>query len=163
MASLFVVNSILEDNSDDTMDLQYFDLKTSSKRRYSGIWKDGICQGSWECPNPHCTFKALSLNNQLNRVSWLNVKGYKNLKICDSCRCVVKRQVCGARKFTNFNPQTYLAHVYHMGTHTYTPIWRHAEKRSAWPKYFRMWIPRQISLARKYLLTRWKRSSKLAP
>ena len=87
---LCIVNSTLEDYSDDTADLQYFDLKTSSKRRYSGIKKVEICQGSWECPNPHFTFKALSLNNQLNRVSWLNVKGYKNLKICDSCRCVAR-------------------------------------------------------------------------
>ena len=118
---LYTVNSTLEDYSNDTTDLQYFDLKTSNKRRYSGIQKGGICQGSWECPNPHSTFKALSLNNQLNRVSWLNVKGYINLKICDSCRCVMKRQGCGARKFVDFNLQTNLAHVYHMGTHTCTP------------------------------------------
>ena len=146
---IHIVNSTLEDYSDDTADLQYFDLKTSSKRRYSGIWKGGICQGSWECPNPHCTFKALSLNNQLNRVSWLNAKEYKNLKICNSCRCVAKRQGCGARKFVDFNLQTNLAHVYCMGTRTCIPIWRHAEKRSTWPKYFSMWILRQISLARK--------------
>ena len=69
----------------------------------------------------HIAHSALSLNNQPNRFSWLNVKGYKNLKICDSCRCVVKRQGCGTRKFVNFNLQTNLAHVYHMGTHTCTP------------------------------------------
>ena len=118
---LYVVNTTLEDYSDDTADLQYFDMKTSSKAKYAGIQKGGICQGSWECPNPHCTFKALSVNNQLNRVSWLNVRGYKNLKICDSCRCMAQRQGCGARKFVDFNPQTNIAQVYHMGTHTCTP------------------------------------------
>ena len=78
---LYIVNSRLEDYSNDTADLWYFGLKTSSKRRYSGIQKGGIWQGSWECPKPRCTFKALSLNNQPNRVNWLNVKGYKNLQI----------------------------------------------------------------------------------
>ena len=146
---LYIVSSTLEDYSDDTADLQYFDLKTSSKRRYSGIWKGGICQGSWECPNPHCTFKALSLNNQPNRVNWLNVKGYKNLKIFNSCRCVVQRRGCGARKFVDFNPQTNLALFTTWACTPVPPIWRHTEKRSAWSKYFRMWIPRQISLARK--------------
>ena len=118
---LYIINSTLEDYNDDTVGLQYFDLKTSSKRRYSGMQKGGICQGSWECPNPHCTFKALSLNNQPNKVGWLNVKGYKNLKICDSCRCVAKRQGYGTRKFVDFNLQTNMTHVYHMGTHTCTP------------------------------------------
>ena len=118
---LYVVDTTLEDYSDDTADLWYFDMKTSSKIKYAGIRKGGICQRSWECPNPHCTFKALSVNNQPNRVSWLNVKGYKNLKICDSCQCMAKRQGCGTRKFVDFNPRTNIALVYHMGTHTYTP------------------------------------------
>ena len=118
---LYVVNTTLEDYSDDTADLCYFDMKTSSKIKYAGIRKGGICQGSWECPNPHCTFKALSVNNQPNRVSWLNVKGYKYLKICNSCQCMAKRQGCGARKFVDFNPRTNIALVYHMGTHTCTP------------------------------------------
>ena len=131
---LYIVNSTLEDYSDDTADLWYFDLKTSSKRRYSGIRKGGICQGSWECPNTHCTFKALSLNNRLNRVSWLNVKGYKNLKICNSCRYVVKRQGCGTRKFFDFNPQTNLVHVYHMGTHTCTPHLETCRKKKCMAK-----------------------------
>ena len=116
---LYVVGTTLEDYSDDTADLHYFDMKTSSKIKHAGIRKGGICQGSWEYPNPHCTFKALSVNNQPNRVSWLNVKGYKNLKIC--CRCMAKRQGCGARKFVDFNPWTNIALVYHMGTHTCTP------------------------------------------
>ena len=124
------------------MDHWYFDLKTSSKRRYAGIQKGGICQDSWECPNPHCTFKAFSLNNQANRVSWLNVKGYKNLKICDSWRCVVKRQGCGARNFLDFNPQTNLAHVYHMGTHARTPYLETCREKKHMAKL-------QISLARK--------------
>ena len=58
---LYVVNATLEDYSDDTADLRYFDLKTSSKTKYAGIWKGRICQGSWECPNPHCTFKCQRL------------------------------------------------------------------------------------------------------
>ena len=61
---LYVVDTTLEDYSDDTADLRYFVMKTSSKIKYAGIRKGGICQGSWECPNPHCTFKALSVNNQ---------------------------------------------------------------------------------------------------
>ena len=60
---LYVVNTALEDYNDDTADLQYFDMKTFSKAKYAGIQKGGICQGSWECPNSHCTFKALSVNN----------------------------------------------------------------------------------------------------
>ena len=130
---LYVVNTTLEDYSDSTADLRYFDMKTSSKAKYAGIQKGGICQGSWECPNPHCTCKALSVNNQLNRVSWLNVRGYKNLKICDSCQCMAQRQGCGARKFVDFNPWTNIAQVYHMGTHTCTPqleTWR-KKKRMA--------------------------------
>ena len=117
---LYVADTTPDDYSNDTADLCYFDMKTSSEIKYAGIRKGGICQGSWECPNPHCTFKALSVNNQPNRVSWLNVKGYKNLKICDSCRCMAKKQGCGARKFVDFNPQTNIALVYHMGTHTCT-------------------------------------------
>ena len=32
--------------------------------------------------------------------------------------------------------------------HTHVPPgWRHGENRSAWPKYFKMFIPRQTSLA----------------
>ena len=34
---LYIVITTLEDYSDDTTDLQYFELKTFSKRRYSGI------------------------------------------------------------------------------------------------------------------------------
>ena len=118
---LYVVNITLEDYNNNTADLWYFDMKTSSKIKYAGIRKGGIWQGSWECPNPHCTFKALSLNNQLNRFSWLNVRGYKNVKICDSCQSMAQKQGCGARKFVEFNPQTNIAHVYHMGTHRCTP------------------------------------------
>ena len=34
---------------------------------------------------------------------------------------MAKRQGCGARKFVDFNPQTNIALVNHMGTHTCTP------------------------------------------
>ena len=74
---LYIVNSTLEDYSDDTVDLLYFDLKTSSKRRYSGIWKGGICQGSWECPNPHCTFKAFPLTTSRIELAGLMSKDIK--------------------------------------------------------------------------------------
>ena len=42
---LYVVNTTLEDYSDDTADLQYFNMKTSSKAKYAGIQKGGVCQG----------------------------------------------------------------------------------------------------------------------
>ena len=42
---LYLVNMTLEHYSDDTADLRYFDMKTSSKIKYAGIRKGGICQG----------------------------------------------------------------------------------------------------------------------
>ena len=133
---LYVVDTTLEDYSDDTADLQYFDTKTSNKIKYAGIRKGGICQGSWECPNPHCIFKALSVNNQPNRVSWLNVKGYKNLKICDSCSQeagVWCQEICQLQSSDKHCPC-----LPHGHTHMHPPNLRQEEKRSAWPKYFKM-------------------------
>ena len=41
---------------------------------------------------------------------------------------MAQRQGCGARKFIDFNPQTNIAQVYHMGTHTCTP-WLETQRK----------------------------------
>ena len=47
-----------------TSDLRFFDMKTSSRSRYNGVYKVGKCLGSWICPNRSCTFGGTSHEHQ---------------------------------------------------------------------------------------------------
>ena len=53
---IFELNTSDETWTSDTSDLRYFNLKTSSKLKFTGTIKGGICLGSWICPNNSCTF-----------------------------------------------------------------------------------------------------------
>ena len=101
-----------------TSDLRFFDIKTSSRSRYSGVCKVGKCLGSWICPNKNCTFRATSDDHQPNRINWKGVRERKDIKICQICKTVVMQEGCGARKLVEFNPTTWIAYIYHLGNHT---------------------------------------------
>ena len=101
----------------DTHDLRYFVMLTSSKADYKDVRKVGTCQESWECQNSYGRFMDTPVDKQSNRIDWITVKGKKDLKICSVCKCIAKRQGCGACKLIDYNPKTKIAVVFHIGKH----------------------------------------------
>ena len=114
--TLYHVRTSREKWLQDTSDLRYFDMQTSSRAGYLGLRKIGTCQGSYICNNNACAFRTTNPDGYPNRMNWKNVRG-QPLKICSICEHIAQREGCGAVKMVEFNPVTNIASVYHMGYH----------------------------------------------
>ena len=102
----------------DTLDLQYFEKKTSIKIGIHGITKNGPCKGSWVCPNQKLSFWSTSHENHPNEVNMKTDSNNQDYKICEICEQYEEWEGCGTRDVVDFNPETDMATVYHMGNHT---------------------------------------------
>ena len=139
---LYQIKTTDSDWTKVTSDRHYFDLKTSSQQNFFSTRKCGICQGSWVCPNPSCTFRDTSKNNQPNHVNWQGVWGKHNMKICQKCDFVAVQKTCNARKLVEYNPASNTATVYHIGKHSCFMKIDTKGKREEIKKHFEMYPAR---------------------
>ena len=100
-----------------TADRRHFQMLTSTRSTLIGERRIGTCEGSFFCPNDMCPFKQTSRYKQPNKVSWRNIRGRRNFKICAICDRVAQRVNCGAKKLVEFDYTTEMATVYHLGNH----------------------------------------------
>ena len=101
-----------------THDLRHFQMLTSSREGFVGERRIGTCQGSFVCCNKQCPFVRTSKNSVPNKVSWRFLKVKRNIRICNICDQVAQHEGCGARKLIEYDYDTQLALVYHLGNHT---------------------------------------------
>ena len=73
------------------------------------------------CSNSKCPFTKTSHLHQPNKVSWWNIRGVREYKVCAICDETAERIECGAHKFVHYNYNTHTARVYHIGHHTCWP------------------------------------------
>ena len=104
-----------------TTDRRYFRMLTSSCKGFMGEWYIGTCKGSFVCNNKTCPFIRTSQFHQPNKVSWRNIRGNLNFKVCAICDHVMQHIYCGAKKLVEYDFSTQIATVYHLGTHKCWP------------------------------------------
>ena len=107
--------------SSDTRDMHYFIMRWSGKRNFPGITKTGYCHGYPLCPNAKCPFLDTSENRQPNRIYWKSYRTDKNKKVCQICDYYATQEEYPARKMAQWNKETNIATVYHLGFHKCTP------------------------------------------
>ena len=95
-------------------------MRWSSKTNFPGITKTGYCHGSPVCPNAKCPFLDTSENRQPNRIHWKSYRTDKNKKVCQICDYYATQEECPARKMVQWNKETNIATVYHLGFHKCT-------------------------------------------
>ena len=101
-----------------THDLQHFQMVTSSREGFIGERRIGTCLGSFVCCNEQCPFVCTSRDCVPNKLSWRNVRAKRNIHICNICDQVAQHEGCGACKLIEYDYETHLATVYHLGNHT---------------------------------------------
>ena len=104
-----------------TSDRRHFRMLTSSCKGFMGERRIGTCKGSFVCNNPDCPFIKTSQCHQPNKVSWRNVCGNMNFKVCAICDHVAQRIYCGAKKLVEYDYSSRIATVYHLGNHKCWP------------------------------------------
>ena len=104
-----------------TSDRRHFRMLTSSREGFMGERRIGTCKGSFVCNNQDCPFIKTSQCHQPNKVSWQNVCGNLNFKVCTICDHVAQRIYCGAKKLIEYDYSTKVATVYHLGNHKCWP------------------------------------------
>ena len=93
-------------------------MLTSSREGFVGERRIGTYQGSFVCHNKQCPFLRTSKNSVPNKVSWRFLKAKRNIRMCNICDQVAQCEGCGARKLIEYDYDTQLASVYHLGNHT---------------------------------------------
>ena len=81
----------------------------------------GTYKGSFVCNNKACPFIITSQFQQPNKVSWCNIRGNLNFKVCVICDHVAQCIYCGAKKLVEYDYTTWIATVYHLGIHKCWP------------------------------------------
>ena len=100
-------------------------MLASSCEGFMGECRIGTCKGSFVCNKKACPFIRTSQFQQPNKVSWRNICGNLNFKVCAIYDHVAQCIYCGAKKLVEYNYTTWIATVYHLGTqnagHRYHP------------------------------------------
>ena len=96
-------------------------MLTSSREGFMGECHFGTCKGSFVCNNNACPFVRRSQFQQPNKVSWRNIRGNLNFKVCAICNHVAQCIYCGAKKLVEYDYTTRIATVYHLGKHKCWP------------------------------------------
>ena len=104
-----------------TSDRHHFRMLTSSREGFMGERRIGTCKGSFVCNNKACPFIRTSQFQQPNKVSWRNIRGNLNFKVCAICDHVAQRIYFGAKKLVEYDYTTRIATVYHLGIHKCWP------------------------------------------
>ena len=104
-----------------TSDRRHFKMMTTTRKDFPGEVRLGYCRGSFVCTNTTCPFRKTSHLKQPNKVSWQNVRGVREYKVCTICDETADRIDCGARKMVEYNYSTCVAKVYHIGEHKCWP------------------------------------------
>ena len=104
-----------------TSDKRHFRMLTSSREGFMGERRIRTCKGSFVCNNKACPFIRTSQFQQPNKVSWRNIRGNLNFKVCAICDHVAQRIYCGAKKLVEYDYSARMATVYHLGAHKCWP------------------------------------------
>ena len=104
-----------------TSDQRHFRMLTSSQEGFMGERHIGSCKGFFVCNNKACPFIRTSQFQQPNKVSWRNIHGNLNFKVCAICDHVTQCIYCGAKKLVEYDYTTRIATVYHLGIHKCWP------------------------------------------
>ena len=96
-------------------DLRHFKMRKSSNKDLNGTRKTGDCKGNLFCPNKMCTFKNTNRAKNPNFSQW---EGGEGVKTCFSCGTLAVGTGCGARKLTEFDNNTNILTIFHVGIHT---------------------------------------------
>lgn len=97
-------------------DQRYFKMNTSRRAGLVGIRKVGECSGSLFCPNADCHFQGTSGN--VNETFFQNLDSSKS---CFTCGVFAASTACGARKMTEYDFNSQILTVWHVGNHTCKP------------------------------------------
>ena len=104
-----------------TSDQRHFKMMTTTRAGFRGEVRLGYCKGSFVCSNTKCPFTKTSHSHQPNKVSWGNIRGVREYKVCAICDETAEQIECGAHKFVHYNYNTHTAQVYHIGHDTCWP------------------------------------------
>ena len=104
-----------------TSDRRHFRMLTSSYEGFMGEHRIGTCKCSFVCNKKACPFIRTLQFQELNKVSWHNIRGNLNFKVCAICDHVAQCIYCGAKKLVEYDYTTWIAAVYHLGTHKCWP------------------------------------------
>ena len=109
----WLVSCTEKDYTKKCQDRRWFYMRTSSSKFLKGVRKVGTCMGSWECPNPNCSF--LSTEGKKN---WWHFEYRNGTRVCYSCGVYAQQNLCGARKLIEYVYGSVNAHVYTIGEHS---------------------------------------------
>ena len=104
-----------------TSDRRHFKMMTTTRKDFPGEVRLGYCRGSFVCTNTTCPFRKTSHLKQPNKVSWQNVRGVREYKVCAICDETADQIDCGAWKMVEYSYSTHVAKVYHIGEHKCWP------------------------------------------
>ena len=99
-----------------TRDRRYFNMNSTKRLDFKGLRRVGWCEGSWVCLNEDCNFIRSSPVGEPNRSSF-HIYGKRGNRQCVTCGHYAARDKCGARKMSQYNRETGVATVYHLGKH----------------------------------------------
>ena len=94
---------------------------TTTQKDFQGEVHLGYCRGSFVCTNTNYPFRKTSHLQQPNKVSWRNVRGVQEYKVCTICYETAEQIDCGARKMVDYDYASHTAKVYHIGEHKCWP------------------------------------------
>ena len=85
------------------------------------IRKVGWCQGSWECSNQLCLFRAASQGTP-NKTNFARrtLSNGTTVQVCSTCKQPGQVKYCGARKMVEFVPSEGTVYICHIGRHSCT-------------------------------------------
>ena len=105
-----------------SQDRRYFEMVTSNRQGFYGDIRIGTCAGAWTCNNNLCAFKNTSHGKVPNKVSFRPIRGRKHIRECLICGDLATQEGCGAKKYLEFNHDTNIVKVYHLGNHKCTHL-----------------------------------------
>ncbi len=116
---LYVMNNVSELNLAKKLKTgRSFKFSSTTKKGFTGIWRNGTCQGNFICFNDECTKRICNPELRRNTSCWYH---RDNEKHCFSCDHVMVRIPCGAHMHVELDTQTKELKVYHLGDHVCQP------------------------------------------
>ena len=111
---------IISTNKDEWIDCSkdecWYQIHTSSRKGFKGIRKTGTCRGSLMCENTKCSKLLTEGVCNMNEFS-IDLGAY----VCKCCGYYGVRANCGAKKMTEFDPETNKLVIWYEGKHNCKP------------------------------------------
>ena len=112
----YVISTNKDEWIDCSKDGRWYTMHTSSRKGFKGIRKTGTCRGSLMCENTKCSKLLTEGVCNTNEFS-IDLGAY----VCKCCGYYGVRANCGAKKMTEFDPETNKLVIWYEGKHNCKP------------------------------------------